>query len=246
MFGFELLYNYLSCLFNSEINENTIIFYLIDKGLLEYLTNSGIKNIKYLNKTSVLNFNKNKKYVNSVFRGKLTILQRNLTNWNNYTRVYRFFETTFLNSREFKTTTLISHFPILPWKRFYIGCTDYIDGIKPSNLTYPIMIGVDHFHRPFITIKYTYSELHCSEMKTGKITVFQRYTNDCKCWVGCSKRGPIMRFNGNSTFSNSEKKLFIENIICLVSGKKIRCYYYNGDNEGYHLYDCKIESITSK
>jgi len=264
MFGFELIYNYLDYIFNDEIKNNQIIFYLVDKGLLEYLTNSGIKNIKYLNKKSILNFKENKKYVNSVFNRKLNILKNNLTIWNNYIKVYRFFEKTFLNSSEFKTKKFIRQFPILPWKRYYSGGTNYIDRIRTSNLKYPIMIGVDHFRRPFITIKYTYQELDWaddinkkkiiySENKIGRITIFQRYTNDYTCWVSCNKRGPIMRFDGNSSFSDSEKKLLIENIICLISGKKTRCfqmprrhfdaYYYDFNDyniDGYEFYDCKI------
>ena len=41
--------------------------------------------------------------------------------------------------------------------------------------------------------------------------------------------------------------LFIENIICLLLGKKIRCRYQNEEdyqigilNENYEFYDCKI------
>ena len=244
---FEFVYNYLNYLLNGENDNNHIILYLIDKGLLEYLTNSGIKNIKYLNKKSVLNFKENKNYINSVFSKKKSVLRRKLTFWKNYTQVYRFFENTFLNSSEFNTTNLLCNLPILPWKRNFIGCTDYIDRIGLSDLTYPIMIGVDHFHRPFIAIKYTYQELNNSENKIGRITVFQRYSNDYKCWVSCNKIGPIMRLDGNSSFSDFEKKLFIENIICLLLGKKIRCRYQNEEdyqigilNENYEFYDCKI------
>ena len=91
----DLIYNYLNYFINGEIKNNQIILYLIDKGLLEYLTNSGIKNIKYLNKKSVLNFKENKNYINSIFSRKKSVLKRKLTFWKNYTQVYRFFENTF-------------------------------------------------------------------------------------------------------------------------------------------------------
>ena len=222
MYGLELIHYYVNYIFNSEIKNNQIIFYLIDKGLLEYLTNSSIKNIKYLNKKSVLNFKENKNYINSVFNKKKSVLKRKLTFWNNYNQVYRFFENTFLNSSEFNTTNLLCNLPILilPWKRNFIGCTDYIDRIGVSDLKFPIMIGVDHFHRPFIAIKYTYRELDWadinkktiiySENKIGRITVFQRYSKDYKCWVSCNKIGPIMRLDGNCSFSDFEKKLYSE------------------------------------
>ena len=76
---FEFVYKYLNYLFNGENNNYHIILYLIDKGLLEYLSNSGIKNIKYLNKKSVLNFKENKNYINSVFSKKKSVLKRKLT-----------------------------------------------------------------------------------------------------------------------------------------------------------------------
>ena len=70
--------------------------------------------------------------------------------WKKLISIGKYFNKTILPKK------LIELLPVLPWKRNYVGCTDYIDGIRAKDLTYPIMIGVDHFRRPFITIKYKY------------------------------------------------------------------------------------------
>ena len=49
-----------------------------------------------------------------------------------------------------------------------------------------------------------------------------------------------MRLDGNCSFSDFKKKLFIENIMCLFLGKKIRCRYSNDEDDSYEFYDCKI------
>ena len=43
--------------------------------------------------------------------------------------------------------------PILKWKSYFEGSTGYIDQINPKNVAYPIMIGIDDYKRPYITIK---------------------------------------------------------------------------------------------
>ena len=44
-------------------------------------------------------------------------------------------------------------FPILKWKEEFLGGTGYIDNIYPNNLSSNIMIGIDCYTRPFITIR---------------------------------------------------------------------------------------------
>ncbi len=90
------------------------------------------------------------------------------------------------------------------------------------------MIGVDHFHRPFITIKYKTPKKIIFKNKLLKtldtkcyITVFQRYTDNKKCWVKCNTKGPLMIYDGSSVFSDEDKALFINNTVRLLCGKKI-------------------------
>lgn len=70
-------------------------------------------------------------------------------------------------------------FPVLEWKKEYIGCTDYIDRIRPIDLSHPVMIGRDPYQRSFI----------CLKMRAGVypkefvMTMFQRYTNQQDTWT---------------------------------------------------------------
>ena len=67
--------------------------------------------------------------------------------------------------------------PILPFKNNFISI-DYVDNIKTSDVWAPIMIGIDMFNRPFITIRI----LEEGE-KSSLTTIFQRYTNDKETWA---------------------------------------------------------------
>tara|TARA_B100000524_G_scaffold348076_1_gene251527 strand:- start:435 stop:1070 length:636 start_codon:yes stop_codon:yes gene_type:complete len=73
--------------------------------------------------------------------------------------------------------------PILPFKDHFIGI-DYIDGITVNDVSYPIMLGVDKYNRPFITIR-TKCPDKCenSHWFTSVITIFQRFTNNKSIWT---------------------------------------------------------------
>lgn len=68
-------------------------------------------------------------------------------------------------------------YPILKWKDDFLGFTGYIDRISCTDLSSPIMIGIDDYKRPFISIKFTKNK------KTGCVTYFQRYENCINNWV---------------------------------------------------------------
>ena len=169
-----------------------IIPYLIGKNLETYLNVSDLHKIKSCNKE--LN---NNIYLQKELNVKKTLLYKYLQIWKK-NDVYLYFKDTFFPEK------LIKLLPVLPCKRNYVGCTDYIDGIRAKDLTHPIMIGVDHFRRPFITI---------------------RYVNCRKKWVKCNNRGPLMLHEGDSIFTNDDKALFINNIIRLLCEKKIIVNY---------------------
>ena len=80
---------------------------------------------------------------------------------------------------------IIYKLPILDFNtNFCLG--DYIDNIKTKDLKYPIMVGVDLWKRPYITIKFNETKYQ----KYRAITVFQRYTNDKKNWTFGGICGP--------------------------------------------------------
>ena len=88
-------------------------------------------------------------------------------------------------------------YPLLNFKNYYIGCTDYIDRVKHNDMISPIMIGIDYFKRPFISIRYL------EDNKKKVVTVFQRYTEDNNLWshgtayMGNSIISFSSFFNGN-------------------------------------------------
>ena len=224
-----MLTNILSKICN-YLNTNKIpeiIPYLIGKDLETYLNISDLYNIKLLNKE--LN---NDIYLKKELDVKKTLLSNYLQIWKKLIGIGKYFNKTFFPKK------LIKLLPVLPCKRTYVGCTDYIDGIRAKDLTYPIMIGVDHFRRPFITIKYKFNK-----NEYGHITVFQRYTDNKKNWVKCNTKGPLMIHDGSSVFTKEDKDLFINNIIRLICEKKILVneYWFNehSTNDQQKI-DCKL------
>ena len=106
------------------------------------------------------------------------------------------------------------NFPILKFKPKFIGSTDYIDRIKPCDLSHPIMIGIDCFNRPFVSIR-------TSCLDTGDVvvdTLFQRYSDDKFIWSsGCCGYGFINNSGHINFFVNKEEKnMLSENISRLL------------------------------
>lgn len=67
------------------------------------------------------------------------------------------------------------------------GHTDYIDFIKPEEVTYPIMKGIDRFSRIFIVLKGIGT---CDGQEIPLFqTFFQRYSNSKGLWMGCGHYG---------------------------------------------------------
>jgi hypothetical protein len=63
--------------------------------------------------------------------------------------------------------------PELEHKKEFVGSTDYIDNIFPTDLSHHVMRGIDHFTRKYIVVYYN-----------GNIqTYFQRYSDSEYCWT---------------------------------------------------------------
>ena len=88
--------------------------------------------------------------------------------------------------------------PYLEWKKKYLGGTGYIEGIKPTDMSSPVMLGFDEiFDRPFISFRSTIKKSkHIKEQKRNDIiytkrkynitTLFQRYSNSKGTWSNSS------------------------------------------------------------
>ena len=71
-------------------------------------------------------------------------------------------------------------YPILPYRRIFMGSTDYLDNISPDYLDNKIMIGIDQYKRSYIIFKIFYNN-YCSTS-----VLFQRYTNITNTWTHAS------------------------------------------------------------
>ena len=101
--------------------------------------------------------------------------------------------------------------PELTYKKDFLGPTDYIDNIKPSDLTYPVMRGKDIYNRLYVVVHY----------KNNVQTYFQRYTNDDTLWtygqyIGGKYKDCIVKECGNLLLQPHNMKSIKEIISLLI------------------------------
>ena len=178
-------------------------------------------------------------------------IQRHFLEINNW-RCYYFFQDSGFPMQ------LITQLPILPFQRKFVGGTDYIDGIRSTDLTAPIMVGVDCYRRPFIVISYKcFGDKYISwdgderdfrgagGSKRLTLTVFNRYTSSrgagawCKAGSGSWAGTPIL-LGSNTSLNKKYKQLLSRNISELLSGSPVS--YINGLEE-IHRVDCRLINL---
>lgn len=171
----------------------------------------------------------------------------NIINW----KCYYFFQDSGFPMR------LITQLPILPFQRKFVGGTDYIDRIRSTDLTAPIMVGVDCYRRPYIVIAYKcFGEkwiswdgnerdfMGANGSKVLVLTVFNRYTglrgegSWCKAGSGSYSGCPIL-LTSNTQLSKNDKRLFTKNICELLAETPVS--YINGLEQLSYV-DCKLLS----
>ena len=81
-------------------------------------------------------------------------------------------------------------YPILKWKNEFLGDTGYIDGIRPEDVSHPVMLGVDTYGRAFATIR-TYNP--CRPRHIQLETMFQRYSNNLTTWTVGTRTGGFIK-----------------------------------------------------
>ena len=101
--------------------------------------------------------------------------------------------------------------PVLKWDFKFAGSTDYIDGIKPNDLSSSIMKGIDCFARSFICFRI----MNTNDNTVSVQTVFQRYSTHKFPWVIASSSDYVLMqcgsvFSSNGTWSNNTQ--FKENL----------------------------------
>ena len=111
-----------------------------------------------------------------------------------------------------------------------MGSTAYIDFIKSSEVTSPIMKGIDCYSRPFITIK-AMGSVRSKDVELFQ-TFFQRYTDNKSLWMGCGHYGPQL-----FTTSGGMKKEHFNALKDLISGKSVTTEQFS------RIDDLKVETI---
>ena len=120
-------------------------------------------------------------------------------------------------------------FPILTWKSRFLGI-DYIDGIKPHDLVYPIMLGTDNYNRSFISVK-TFSK---NKNKLGVDTIFRRYSNDMSSWTDGGDKN-IVRYPRYIIDNNLlMDTLLADNIKYLFENKPLKFHTMTHIEEPYY------------
>ena len=92
---------------------------------------------------------------------------------------------------------------------------DYIDYIRPSDMKYPIMRGVDYFQRNFVVFRLIYTRTNVVEKLTS--VIFQRYTNDTYCATASYPPGDHETF-----FSGIISPETCNRIKLLLAGEKVK------------------------
>ena len=109
-------------------------------------------------------------------------------------------------------------FPILKWKEEFLGGTGYIDNIYPYDLNSSIMIGIDCYTRPFVTVR-----TKRNNNIESVIVLFQRYSDDTKTWTHSNINYANWICEGGYFLSKNkiQHKLLRNNINNLLNNKKI-------------------------
>ena len=215
---------FIKNIFNKFRNNKDNLFTILNDDLIKYVC-------QYLKFIDLIELKRVKKFNNEfkIAINEVYIFQRNQINLFiinlKKNKILRLFKNTFI------PLGLISKLPIIEYQDNFLGNTGYLDSIKISNLTHPIMIGHDCYDRPFIVIKYNYKN------KYYLITVFQRYVDEKYNWVkSCDEHGPILKMS-NVSLTLFYKKQFVKNICQLLNKQLVTVINYDFQSEEIN---CKI------
>ena len=81
------------------------------------------------------------------------------------------------------------------------GLTGYIDFIDLSEITAPVMKGIDIFSRPFFTVCAEIQYHGDENIIPTFTTFFQRYTDNPRLWMACGKYHELIATQGGMTVS---------------------------------------------
>lgn len=99
----------------------------------------------------------------------------------------------------------VDDLPILEFKDKFIGSTDYIDRVRISDLSAPVMVGIDRYRRAYIVLRMNFKSKTHNRVETVVHTFFERYTNERQVWTVGTCYG--LQFEICQTRLNDEDKL---------------------------------------
>ena len=111
----------------------------------------------------------------------------------------------------------MTQFSFINWKDEYLGNTGYIEGIKPSDMNQPVMLGVDkRYNRPFISFRSTIkkSDMIPSKRKYNITTIFQRYSDSKGTWSNSSYNWGFVNEGGHFMVNGELKHDLLAINIC--------------------------------
>ena len=112
--------------------------------------------------------------------------------------------------------------PILPWKdEFHAGGTGYIDGIRPDDLTDPVMCGKDPWDRSFMALKYTCKREDRDETTIGAVAIFQRYSDEALVVSGGHYKARGCELGDLNPIGNDR---FAETAARFIDGEEVSVY----------------------
>ena len=166
--------------------------------------------------------------------------------WN-HLRYYQYFLDTIF------PIELIKTIPIIKYKKHFVGPTQYMDRIKKKDLTSPIMIGIDHYRRPFVSIRYSsnidklvqYESDYNFTIGSKILTLFQRYTDTKKSWCKAGSEccyTPLLH-QTSTLIKQNEFKLITRNIIELLNDREVTYPQYNYRDELIQYRKMKISLV---
>ena len=121
------------------------------------------------------------------------------------------------------------------------GHSDYIDFISETDVSAPIMKGVDISSRPFITVKIVGKKENNKKKKFFQ-TFFQRYSDEKTLWMGCGNCGLNLIYTTGG-MKDSDFQLLTNIII----GKECKLYDYpDVFFRDQRLVSVSVETVKSK
>ena len=238
-----------------------IVYNVID---IEYIVEYIAEYLKIKDTFTLLTINR-QLYGYDIIRKSITYKIRNMCKYFTLlkkARVLKHFEGSFIPK------SLLKLLPILNFRNDFLKTYNngyhifhIIDNISVKCLEYPIMIGVDRFKRPFLSMKYKYipdEEDVSDKFKIGRhrkkpesidrhlcyLTVYQVEKDTKMIWRKARYYSPILNCdNYNCQITDRGLEDIVEGIIALLTEKKIKLKKGIYEEEGIKLLNCTINNL---